>query len=98
LRFNPAARWWGNGLDGKSMEIDLVAESTDHRVVLIGEVKWSDRISPDEINASLNYKYRNSPFAKPDRFVKAVFTKTAPAHAYPELIHFGPGDIVKNVT
>jgi AAA+ ATPase superfamily predicted ATPase len=98
LRFNPAARWWGNGLDGKPMEIDLVAESTDHRVVLIGEVKWSDRISPDEINTSLNYKYRNAPFARPDRFVKAVFSKNAPATKHPDLIHVGPGDIVKNVT
>jgi len=95
LRFNPAARWWGNGLDGKPMEIDMVAESTDHRVVLIGEVKWSDKISPDEINTSLNYKYRNAPFARPDRFVKAVFSKAAPATTHPDLIHVGPGDIVK---
>ena len=95
MQFNPAARWWGNGLDGKPMEIDLVAESTDHSLILVGEVKWSNRISPEEINTSLNYKYRNAPFTKPDRFVKAVFSKTAPAHAYPELIHFGPGDVVK---
>ena len=95
MRFNPAARWWGNGLDGKPMEIDLVAESTDHSVVLVGEVKWSDKISPDEINTSLNYKYRNAPFAKPDRFVKAVFSKTALSIAHPELVHFVPGDIVK---
>jgi len=98
LRFNTAARWWGNGLDGKSMEIDLVAESTDHSVMLIGEVKWSDRISPDEINTSLNYKYRNAPFARPDRFIKAVFSKNAPATTHPDLIHVGPGDVVKERT
>ncbi len=40
-RFNPAARWWGNGMDGKPMEIDIVAESLDKQYLFIGEVKWS---------------------------------------------------------
>jgi len=95
LRFNPAARWWGNGLDGKPMKIDLVAESTDHSVVLIGEVKWSDKISREEINTSLNYKYHNAPFARPGRFIKVLFSMRTPSTAHPELIHYGPGDIVK---
>ena len=47
------------------------------------------------INTSLNYKYRNAPFAKPHRFVKAVFSKTALSTAHPELVHFVPCDIVK---
>ena len=43
--FNPAQRWWGNGTDGKAMEIDIVAESTDKSTLLIGEVKWIDNIA-----------------------------------------------------
>jgi AAA+ ATPase superfamily predicted ATPase len=39
-RWKPAARWWGAGLDGKPLELDVVAESVDGRSVLVGEVKW----------------------------------------------------------
>ncbi|MBI3184385.1 MAG: ATP-binding protein [Myxococcales bacterium] len=37
VRFGPASRWWGKGLDGLELELDLVAER-DGRV-LVGEVK-----------------------------------------------------------
>jgi AAA+ ATPase superfamily predicted ATPase len=97
-RFNPAERWWGNGLDGKPMEVDLVAESTDHKTLLIGEAKWSDKISPTEINASLNQKWLNLPFKKPRKVVKAVFSKAPPSVSHPELNHFGPEDVVGEKT
>jgi AAA+ ATPase superfamily predicted ATPase len=93
-RFNPAERWWGNGLDGKPMELDIVAESTDHKILLIGEAKWSERISPKEINASLNQKWLNLPFKKPRKVVKAVFSKVPAGIPHPELKQFGPEEVV----
>jgi len=36
-----AARWWGNDLNGKAMEIDVVAESLDGKALLVGESKWT---------------------------------------------------------
>jgi len=37
--WRPARRWWGKGLDGRTMEIDVVAESQDGEALLVGEVK-----------------------------------------------------------
>lgn len=37
-----AARWEGRARSGRSVELDLVAELSDHRM-LTGEVKWSSR-------------------------------------------------------
>jgi len=34
-----ASRWWGCGLDGKPLEVDLLASSFDGRTLLVGEVK-----------------------------------------------------------
>ena len=31
LDWNPAARWWGRGMDGQPLEVDVVAESRDGR-------------------------------------------------------------------
>ena len=39
FRWSNAARWWGVGLDGKPMEIDVVAESPDGDALLVGEAK-----------------------------------------------------------
>jgi len=97
-RFNPAERWWGNGLDGKPMELDIVAESTDHKILLIGEAKWSEKISPKEINASLNQKWLNLPFKKHHKVVKAVFSKVPSTSPHSELKQFGPEEVVTRDT
>ena len=76
------------------MELDIVAESTDHKILLIGEAKWSERISPKEINASLNQKWLNLPFKKPRKVVKAVFSKVPAGIPHPELKQFGPEEVV----
>ena len=40
--WGPARRWWGTGIDGRPMEIDVVAQSLDGRAVLVGEAKWNE--------------------------------------------------------
>ena len=39
--WRPASRWWGTGLDGQPMEIDVVAESDDESSLLLGEAGWT---------------------------------------------------------
>ncbi|MBI4871922.1 MAG: ATP-binding protein [Candidatus Riflebacteria bacterium] len=41
--WGPASRWWGTGTDGRPLELDVVAESTDGTALLVGEAKVSLR-------------------------------------------------------
>ena len=38
-RLRRASRWWGNGIDGSAMELDVVAETSDGKTLLVGECK-----------------------------------------------------------
>lgn len=90
--FNPARRWWGTGLDKKTMEIDVVAQSTDKSALLIGEAKWSDKKMLNEVFESLKRIEENIPFTKPKKIYKVAFLKHNDSH--PELTVFTPEDIV----
>jgi hypothetical protein len=97
IRFNPASRWWGNGLDGKPMEIDLIAESTDRSTLLVGEVKWSDSVAFNEIKRSLDRKCANLQFPGAKRVIKAVFLKERSSITLPDFILFGPDDVLREM-
>jgi len=63
-RWRNAARWWGTGIGGRPMEIDVVAESTDGDSLLVGEAKLS--LSGTEAEYAvreLEAKARQLPFA-----------------------------------
>ena len=64
LHWDRASRWWGTGTGGEPLEIDVVAESSDRRHLLLGEVKWSDRADPAGILAGLVRKARRIPFRR----------------------------------
>jgi hypothetical protein len=74
-RWLPALRWWGNALDRKRMELDILAESIDGQTLLAGEAKlsvaqseWKQRC--DELHA----KVARLPFAgKYRQVVPALF-------------------------
>lgn len=80
MRFRNAARWWGAGLDRRPMEIDVVAESLDGRVLLVGEAKLS--LSKGEacrMLKELEEKANNLPFAnKYERVVTKLFVAQDP--------------------
>ena len=40
-RLRKPARWWGNGSNGKPLELDIVAETVDSKTLLVGEAKLS---------------------------------------------------------
>ena len=70
-RFRNAARWWGAGLDRKAMELDVVAESSDGKTLLVGEAKLS--LSEAEARRAareLEDKVKRLPFA--DKYEKIL--------------------------
>ena len=73
--WNPASRWWGRGVDGAPLEIDVVAESADRRHLLVGEVKWTDRADPERILAEMMHKAERAPFRKGRHVHYAVWLK-----------------------
>ena len=78
--WQPASRWWGAGTDRQPLELDLVAESADHRALLVGEVKL--RISAHErprIETQLRSKIKRLPFAS--RYPEIFHTVFVVGHA-----------------
>ena len=92
--FNPAQRWWGNGTNGKPMEIDIVAESTDKSTLLIGEVKWIDSISIKNIINELKAKINNAPFIQNRKVLQILFLKQTHEKKSKEIIIINPADII----
>lgn len=74
LRWKPAARWWGPGFDRKPMEVDILAESADGDVLLVGEVKLS--LGPKSLASvveSLGDKIRRLPLAQGRKTIPCVW-------------------------
>lgn len=94
VRFNPASRWWGSGRDGKPMEIDLLALSTDGHSMLIGEVKWTGKASAAAILNELTRKWENIPFPKPSKVFKVLFSRTSTKEIPEGLSIFTPAEIL----
>lgn len=93
--FNPAQRWWGNGTNGRPMEIDVVSESTDKSTILIGEVKWIDNISIEKIRNELKAKIENAPFIQKRKVLQVLFLKRAPENKSKELLFIEPVDVIE---
>ena len=77
-----AGRWWGNGLDGKPMEIDIVSASTDGAALLLGEAKISTSTSEIKgILSKLKEKASLLPYGRNyQRVVVAIFSARSQAH------------------
>jgi AAA+ ATPase superfamily predicted ATPase len=76
--WGPASRWWGPGLDRQPLEVDLVANSSDGRSILIGEAKWAAPRDAERLLAELEGKARRLPVAAGREVVLALWLK-APA-------------------
>lgn len=67
------SRWWGTGLNHQKMEIDVVGESFDGEVLLVGEAKLSaDEKDVERIKRNLLEKAEALPFRKGYKSVKAA--------------------------
>lgn len=92
--FVNASRWWGNGLDGKLLEIDIVAESVDKKTLLVGEVKWSDKVHMIEVSDQLLAKSNNIPFLKNRKIIKVLFLKKAPQRVADDIMIITPAKVL----
>lgn len=75
-RWGAASRWWGAGAQGERMKLDVVAESLDHKSVLLGEAKWSNSArSAAKALAALRARAAVAPFIRGRRVVLALWTR-----------------------
>ena len=75
VRWKPAQRWWGPGLDGQPMEIDLVAEDLDGRALMLGEVKWQERPDRGAVFERLRYCAENFPRSRGRKVILGAWLK-----------------------
>lgn len=83
--WGPAGRWWGPGLDRQPLEVDLIAESSDGRAILVGEVKWAEPRDAGRLLAELESKTRRLPIVNGRETVLALWLKglKGPSDALP---------------
>ena len=73
-----ASRWWGTVIENnekKTIELDVVAESTDKRKMLIGECKWTEGENAMLLFRELETKAKSLPFVKGKEVVLTLFLK-----------------------
>ena len=71
LRWANVGRWWGAGLNRQPLEIDVVAESSDGKTLLVGEAKLKlTKIEAEHALSELKVKAKLLPFAA--RYKKIV--------------------------
>ena len=76
IDWKAAARWWGQDLSRKQVEIDVVAESLDGKSLLIGEVKWHVGHSGLEHEVRrLQMLAKSLPFLEGRRVVLGLWTR-----------------------
>ncbi|MBW6502535.1 MAG: ATP-binding protein [Bacteroidales bacterium] len=92
--FGPAGRWWGRGRNGDPMEIDVIAESSDKKTMLIGEAKWTESVNIKYELNNLNVKIANLQFTDGRKIIPALFLKNKPHPAPPGVMIFDPEDVV----
>lgn len=93
-KFNPAMRWWGRGIDGSPMEIDIIAESADTNTLLAGEAKWSEKTDLAADYVVLKKKIANLPFVKARRVIPVIFLKHKSTNLLENVTVFSPDDVV----
>ncbi|MBX3171490.1 MAG: ATP-binding protein [Candidatus Eremiobacteraeota bacterium] len=75
IEWKQAFRWWGQGSDGRPLEIDLVAESVDGHSILFGSVKWEERTQVSRLVAELKDQSQRFPLLANRRVYLALWLK-----------------------
>jgi len=93
--FKQASRWWGKGIDGTPLEIDVVSESVDKKRLLVGEAVWSEKGDLTSIASELLIKAGKLPFARNFKVMPVLFVRKKSALSLPGIMVFDPEDVVK---
>lgn len=79
IAFGKAKRWWGPVLNEKKeaeqIEIDVVAESLDKKVLLVGECKWTNQENGKRLTVELLRKAKLLPFVGNQKILPVLFLK-----------------------
>ena len=75
--------------------MDVVAETDDRRSLLVGEVKWSDRVDRDRELAALKRKADNLPLAEGREVLLALWVRGAPRRVGPQADCFTPREVLR---
>lgn len=96
LEIGEAKRWWGANTEREMMEIDIVAETSDKKYLIAGEVKWSDNVNEEAELNKLIKKSRLLPFANGREIIPCLFVKKKTKNSYDGGFVFDANDVVKN--
>ena len=80
-RWREASRWWVTAMtdDGpRSMEFDVVAESSDGSAILVGECKWTNPEVATKLHRKLLNKISYFPYTNGKKVVPMLFLKHEP--------------------
>ena len=75
IDFDIAHRWRGTNLKNEPMELDVVAESTDKKYLLVGECKWSKITDAASLMKKLEQKAALLPLAKGKKVITVLYVK-----------------------
>ena len=88
-----AQSWWGNVSKTERIEIDLIAESTDGKALLVGECKWTESENAERLLFELQTKVEKIPFAQGKKIIPCLFLKNSPSDNFTQNIYL-PNDII----
>jgi AAA+ ATPase superfamily predicted ATPase len=84
--------WWGPGLDRRPLELDVVARSKGGAELLVGEVKWQERVDWPREWEALRQKAARLPLAQGREIHLAIWAKRAPQRVFAGVSCFTPAD------
>lgn len=89
IAYGKASNWRGKDRQGVPIELDVVAESLDHKHLLIGECKWTKPQDAKYLKLNLIERTKQLPFVKDNMTVHyALFLKEVPCVAADIPIYF----------
>ena len=96
--WGPARRWWGSGANRRPLEIDVVARNFEGSHLLVGSVKWSEKL---DFSRWVQELQTQAQMFQPDqKKVLALWVKAAPNQAAQQLCRqagvqiFGPDEVL----
>lgn len=94
LEIGEAKRWWGANTEREMMEIDIVAETSDKKYLIAGEVKWSDNVNEEAELNKLIKKSRLLPLVNGREIISCLFVKKKVKNSYDSGFVFDSNDVV----
>jgi AAA+ ATPase superfamily predicted ATPase len=93
-RWRSVGTWWGAGADRRPLEVDVVAESASGEELLVGEVKWQDRLDGPREAAALREKAARLPLVRGRRVRLAIWARRKPRGLPRGVSCFTPEDVL----